>query len=134
MLLQRFRRIEEIVLIPLQNNFDNFLFSYAFSLNKGYLSYSLNSICLLKFILYRCLVPLLSFSVGYDSLCLFSDDVCVSSNIRTETVIITLLLNSPVITAIKPSINVQTTSGRLVWLQTVFVHEAYFTQLFVELH
>lgn len=77
MLLQRFRRIQEIVLIPLQNNFDNFLLSYAFSLNKGYLSFSLNSICLLKFILYRCLVPLLSYSVGYDSLCLFSDDVCV---------------------------------------------------------
>ena len=72
--------------------------------------------------------------MAYDSLCLFSDDVCVSSNTRTETVIITLLLNSPVIAAIKPDINVQTTSGHLVWLQTAFVHEAYFTQLFVELH
>lgn len=101
MLLQRFRRIEAIVLIPSQNNFDSFLLSYAFSLNKSYLSFSLNSICLLKYFLYRCLVPWLSYSVSYESLCLLSDDACVSSNTRIAIVIITLLLNSSVITAIK---------------------------------
>ena len=60
--------------------------------------------------LYRGLVPLLSYPVGYDSLCLLSDDVCVSSNMRVRTVIATLLLSSPVTAAIKPGINVQTPS------------------------
>ena len=54
-----------------------------------------------EILLYRYLVPWLSYSVSYESLCLLSDDARVSSNTRIVIVIITLLLNSSVITAIK---------------------------------
>lgn len=98
------------MLIPLQTDFDDFLLSYACTLKNSYLSFSLNSICPLKcfYIDFQCLYSVIPWAM---ILCTCSLMMCVSSNptARVEIVITFLLLNSILITEIKPGVNVQTT-------------------------